>query len=97
VSATFLLSAEAIEDLDEIWLYIARDSIDAADRVELALREAMRLLGERPGIGHVREDLTERAVKFWPVFAYLIVYDPGKRPVEIVRILHGALDIPSLL
>jgi antitoxin ParD1/3/4/toxin ParE1/3/4 len=97
VSAKFLLSAEALEDLDEIWLYIAKDSTEAAARVELALRNAMRMLGEQPGIGHFRKDLTERAVKFWPVFSYLIVYDPEKRPVEIVRVLHGAIDISSLL
>jgi len=28
---------------------------------------------------------------------YLIVYDPDKRPLQIIRILHGARDLPSVL
>jgi plasmid stabilization system protein ParE len=28
---------------------------------------------------------------------YLIVYDPGKNPLQIIRILHGARDLPSVL
>jgi antitoxin ParD1/3/4/toxin ParE1/3/4 len=36
-------------------------------------------------------------VKFWPLHSYLIVYDPAKRPVWIVRVLHGARDVRRLL
>jgi plasmid stabilization system protein ParE len=31
------------------------------------------------------------------VFSYLIVYDPATRPIEILNIIHGARDIPSIL
>jgi plasmid stabilization system protein ParE len=31
---TFRLSAPALRDIDQIWRYIARDNIAAADRVE---------------------------------------------------------------
>jgi plasmid stabilization system protein ParE len=44
-----------------------------------------------------RQDLTADAVKFWSVFSYLIVYDPARRPVEIVRVLHGRRDIGRIL
>jgi antitoxin ParD1/3/4/toxin ParE1/3/4 len=96
-ASKFVLSPEARDDLDEIWLYISRESVEAADQVEAELRTAIRVLGERPGIGHRRPDLTERPVKFWPVYSYLIVYYPAKRPVEIVRVLHGARDARRLL
>jgi antitoxin ParD1/3/4/toxin ParE1/3/4 len=36
-------------------------------------------------------------VKFWPVYSYLIVYSPDTRPLEIVRVLHGARDIAPIL
>jgi len=36
-------------------------------------------------------------VRFWPVFSYLIVYDPLKKPVEIVRVLHGKRDVEEIL
>ncbi len=92
----FVLSPEALNDVDEIWLYIADDDVVAADRNELALYSAMTLLAERPGIGHSRPDLTDQPVKFWPVDAYLIIYADVKPPVQIVRVLHGARDIPQL-
>ena len=38
----FVLSPEALDDRDQIWLYIAEDDIPAADRVEHELREAIR-------------------------------------------------------
>jgi plasmid stabilization system protein ParE len=28
---------------------------------------------------------------------YLIVYDPAKKPLQIIRILHAARDIPTVL
>ena len=73
------------------------DSVRAARKVRLQIMDACERLAQNPAIGHSREDLTERAVKFSPAGSYLIVYDPEKRPLEIVRVLHGALDIPRLL
>jgi hypothetical protein len=43
-----------------------------------------------PEMGHTREDLTERPVKFWSVFSYLVVYDPASRPLTVLAVLHGA-------
>ena len=34
------------------------------------------LAAQSRGIGHTREDLTSRPVKFWSVYSYLVVYDP---------------------
>ena len=35
--SAYRLTPDAIDDLDEIWAYIARDSTEAADRVELEI------------------------------------------------------------
>lgn len=67
----YILSAAVEFDLDEIWEYIAADNIDAADRWIGKLFDAFEALGQRPGIGHRREDLTDYPVLFWPVGAYL--------------------------
>jgi plasmid stabilization system protein ParE len=49
-------------------------------------------------LGHRREDLTARAdVLFWPVYSYLIIYRPGRRPIEILRVLHGKRDVAKTL
>ena len=57
----------------------------------------MQFLASTPGAGHQREDLTDDAVLFWPVFSYLVVYDPSKRPIEIARVLHGKRDVATIL
>lgn len=93
----FIVSPEAIDDLEEIWLHIAEDNFEAANQVEEKLRAAIRMLADRPRAGHKRPDLTDQPVRFWPVYSYLIVYDPEKRPIEIVRVLHGARDIREIL
>lgn len=95
--ASFVLSAEARDDLREIQDYIARDSAEAARRVLEELRAAMRRLAEMPQIGHLREDLADEPLRFWPVHSYLIIYRPDRRPLEVVRVLSGYRDIAELL
>ena len=94
---SYRLAPEAARDIEEIWEYIARDSVCAARRVRLGLLAACRRLAQHPGLGHRREDLTDKPVLFWPVYSYLIIYNPATEPLEIVRILHGAQDLPRLL
>jgi antitoxin ParD1/3/4/toxin ParE1/3/4 len=93
----FKLSPEAALDVREIWAYIAENSIEAARRVRLQIFHACRRIAENPGVGHRREDLTGKPVLFWPVGLYLIIYNPARKPVEIIRVVHGARDVPSLL
>ncbi len=92
----FKLSPEAAQDIREIWAYIAADSVKAARRFRLQILDACQRIADNPGIGHSREDLTDKPVLFWPTGSYLIVY-AARKPVDIVRVLHGARDIPSLL
>jgi antitoxin ParD1/3/4/toxin ParE1/3/4 len=91
------LSPEARDDLQEIRDYIARDSTEAARRVLAELRTAMRRLAEMPELGHVREDLADEPLRFWPVYSYLIIYRPEAQPLQVVRVLRGARDIAELL
>jgi toxin ParE1/3/4 len=58
VRSGYILSVDADLDLDEIWEYIAADNIDAADHWIEKLFGAFEALGQNPGIGHRREDLT---------------------------------------
>ena len=97
MSKRYQLAEAAKRHVDEIGVFIADDSIDAALKVYDALEEAFELLAENPGIGHTREDLTDRPLKFWSVFSYLVVYDPASVPLTVVAILHGARDVGQLL
>ena len=80
--AAFRLTPAAEEHIGDIVEFIAADNEDAAVRVRHALYSAFDLLASRPGIGHTRDDLTERALKFWSVYSYLVVYDPAGDPVD---------------
>jgi plasmid stabilization system protein ParE len=94
----YLLTAEAEHDLDEIKQYlIRRGGKRLAWYVLREIRAALHFLSATPDAGHRREDLTDAPLKFWTVFSYLIVYDPATRPIEILNIIHGARDIPSIL
>jgi toxin ParE1/3/4 len=94
----FVLTRPAERDLEQIKIFLVQKAGPViARRVLKDLRSALELLGNEPGAGHVREDLTSRPLKFWPVYSYLIVYDPVTRPVQIMRVLHGMRDVEEIL
>lgn len=96
--AGYVLSPEARDDIREIRDYLVRqDGRPLARYVLHEITDALRLLASRPGIGHLRQDLTPLPVKFWPVLSYLIVYDPAARPLAVVRVLHGRQDVAASL
>jgi antitoxin ParD1/3/4/toxin ParE1/3/4 len=94
----FVLTRTAERDLDQIKTYLLKEAGPTITRAVLKdIRKALELLGNEPGAGHVREDLTSRPVKFWPVYSYMVVYDPRTNPVQIVRVLHGMRDVEEIL
>ncbi len=94
----FRLSPEAKADLTEIRDYLVDEGGRRLARYVLKeIGEAFHLLANNPEIGHRREDLTPLPVKFWPVFSYLIVYDPAAQPVGVARVLHGKREIDAIL
>lgn len=93
----YVLAPDAVEDLDDIWEYIARDDVRAADRFVAKLQREVRSLVETPGMGHRREDLAgPRPLPFWPVGDYLILYRSNKGRIEVVAFVRSR-DIPSLI
>ena len=94
----YILAPEAALDLVQVWRYIKNNaSLETADRVESVIREKIVYLAGNPGAGHWRRDLTEEPVRFFSIYAYLIVYRPEKNPLQVVAILHGRRDVEKLL
>jgi antitoxin ParD1/3/4/toxin ParE1/3/4 len=91
--ARFTLTDLAKSDIDEVVAYIRRDNRSAAKRVRAEIRDAMRQLADHPGLGHRRDDAMDETLRFWSVYSYLIVYRPSTKPLEIVRVFHGARDV----
>ena len=93
----YILAPEALQDLQGLWDYIATENLDAADRVIDTLFAAFERLAAMPGLGHRREDLTDRPLRFWTVDVYLVIYRAEQTPIEIVAVTRGRRDIPRLL
>ena len=79
----------AVNDLDEIWGFIAADNLDAADTIIAEILAAIDALVAFPDRGHKRPDLTSRPLRFSLVREYLIAYAPDEKPLWIVAVMHG--------
>jgi plasmid stabilization system protein ParE len=96
----YTLSRKARRDVFEVWLYIAKDSVDVADQVETAIFQNCELLAENPRIGKLTVKATKRPLLSWPAVPYmnyLIFYELRPRGITIVRIVRGERDLPKLL
>ena len=85
----FVLHPAACKDLEEIWEYIAADSLDAADRIREEIYETIQSLVPFPHVGHSRPELTMRPLRFQVVRDYVIAYAPDEKPLAIIAVLHG--------
>lgn len=93
----FYISAEAHLDLDAIWEFIGRNSVGAAERVETEFYETFAALARMPEQGHWRTDLTNRPVRFFPLYSYLIIYQPETDPIRIMAVVNGNRNLKQLL
>ncbi|MGA2747784.1 MAG: type II toxin-antitoxin system RelE/ParE family toxin [Verrucomicrobiota bacterium] len=95
----FILAPAAKADLAEIWMYYATEAgdPDLADRMRDELFMSIRAVARSPGIGHLRRDLADEPLRFHKVRSYLIIYRGETKPVQIVRVLHGARDVRAVL
>lgn len=95
----YSLTPSARRDLRAIWLFIASDSIRHADLVEDAILSTCRLAADNPEIGHGRDGIGNPGILFLTVTGYpkyQIAYARGSRSLRVLRILHGARNIPEL-
>lgn len=93
----YSLASDAQTDLFEIWCRIAEDSLELADRIDGEFRDLFESLGRMPSQGHTRKDLTNRPVLFFPMYSFLIVYQPDVLPIRIMAVLRGRRDVKRIL
>jgi len=96
------LRRAARRDLDGIADWFADRSLTTALRFAAAADAALSRLAGAPEVGHPRpgEDPFLRQVRSWPVPGFesvLVFYRPSVRGIDVVRILHGARDVPAIL
>jgi toxin ParE1/3/4 len=92
----YAVNSELAEaDLADIWVEIATDDIDTADRFIQGLRTLAQKLAEQPFMGRVRPELGQD-VRVFPHEQYLLIYRPATHGVGIARVVHGARDLTSI-
>ena len=91
-----VLTPQAQEDAIDIWLYVAADDPRAADRIANAIERAYLRLARNPKLGPARPDIG-RELRYLRAGRYLILYRIVEGAVEVVRIVHGARYLQTLL
>ncbi len=92
-----VLSLDAEQDLLDIWMHIAADSLTNADVFLGKLDQTMQALADFTHIGVDRPELG-RGLKSFPSYRYVLYYRVNaSNDVELVRVLHGSRDVQNTL
>lgn len=86
----------AEQDLVDIWATIALDNRAAADRIYDEFWRRANELKMFPELGRARSEIAE-GIRALNCRDYLILYRVLSDMVEIVRVVHGARDLSSLI
>ena len=89
-----VLSPAAERDILDIVAWIARENPAAARGFRDALNRLATAIGEHPRVGVLKPHLASPSIRGFP---YVVVYTPDRDPPLIVRVLHGARDLPEVL
>jgi toxin ParE1/3/4 len=92
----YFVAESANDDIDDILAAIIPENEDAAWRWYSGLYEKFDVLAHSPGIGRLRDELRLNLHMF-PFGNYLIFYLIVPNGVQIVRVIHGARDVPQVL
>jgi toxin ParE1/3/4 len=83
-------------DLIDIWVTIALENRRAADQLYQELDDRFSQLATFPESGPLRPDIADD-LRSLTCRNYLILYRKVSKGVEIVRVVHGARDVSTLL
>jgi addiction module RelE/StbE family toxin len=82
-------SPEAIEDLEAIAEYIARDSEYYARAVVSEVLSASRSIAQFPLIGRIVPEMSDERIRERFVYSYRLIYRVERGRVLLVAVVHG--------
>jgi len=82
-------SPEAVEDLDSIVAYIAKDSRFYAKAVANKILTVAKELPEQPYIGRVVPEIGNPQIRERFVYSYRLIYQINTDNILIVAVIHG--------
>jgi plasmid stabilization system protein ParE len=94
-----VLRMQAVEDEDAIFTYLQMQSPRTAARFQNAYQAALRAIVKNPLDGHRFPGEPEGLRYRRPVgfMSYFVIYREHSTAVEVLRILHGAMDFGAAL
>jgi toxin ParE1/3/4 len=91
-------SPEALDDVDAIAAYIAKDSPFYASAVVLKFLATAQSLGKFPFIGAIVPEVGEPEFRERFVYSYRLIYQVTSEQILVVAVIHGKrLLTPELL
>ncbi len=90
--ANYLLSNDAVADLQAIWFYGANQwDITQADKYAIKIDKMCEFLLDNPGVGKNRDEIMT-GLKSHSIGSHSIYYVEQKQTILVVRILHQSMD-----
>lgn len=89
------LLPRARNDLLDIWLFIAGDNPNVADRVLGRISDIFAMLAETPEGGRARPELGD-GLRSFPVGNYMVFYIPSPETIAVVRVLERHRDVEAV-
>jgi toxin ParE1/3/4 len=92
------VAPRAEADLDDIWLYVAKESgsMEVATQLIDSITDRFLFLARFPFAGRVRDKDLGAGTRSFPVGEHLIVYCIEGTDVSILRVVHGRRDLGAL-
>lgn len=84
-----------INDLCDIWSYVATDSYEAADRLIARIEKRVDQLKDLPSMGERQPQLGEYVRRIL-VGKYCVFYETHNDELFVLRVIHSARDIKHL-
>jgi toxin ParE1/3/4 len=89
-------TSDALDDLSDIWLYIAGDNARAADRLIDRLEHVLDLPARFPMMGESVDHLRP-GVRRFTEGNYQLFYEPTMDGILLLRVYHAARSLDGLL
>ena len=90
-------SPQAIEDIEAIAEYIARDSAVYAESTIERIFEASEKLIQFPKLGRIVPEKNDESIREIFVFQYRIIYEITASEIHILTVVHGKRIIEDLI
>lgn len=89
-------SDEALDDIDAIARFIARDSVHHARRVVDALFSLSDDIAEQPMAGRIVPELGNRQMRERFLYSYRVLYEIDEKRIAVLAVLHGRRLLESI-